>query len=192
MIPDRCGCGFMNPGPLHGNFCTRYPAFLEKVGEALRKTEIEALKSRVSHLESVASTLHNALIVDLVEAMPPDADQVWRILGYDPDGWPCFEGPMEPIRAEVEGLLERLRHSYTLAKLERIGEEAGVDGTMIGGSIDVRKLGPPPGPLCWGCDELIQDTTFWYGVNLLAKGVRTHDSGECKTEALQRLQEEGS
>ncbi len=98
-------------------------------------------------------------------------------MGYDTDNTFC--GPMEPMRSKVDALLARMRTAYLM--------ESGSDGIPREA---ITKLDPPPGPLCWGCDEPFSpDIVFpWATV----KGRKVHHEQACKEEAIARLPEDAS
>ena len=112
-------------------------------------------------------------VVAIVKALPPEPEVLWRALGYDPDGFPCFDNAIEPLREAVEVLLGRMKIACV---------NAGVDV----GSLE--KLDPPPGPLCWGCDEPFDEEVVfpWATVD----GHKVHHEELCKAEAAERVRSE--
>lgn len=110
-----------------------------------------------------------ALLVDLVRAMPPCAEEFWRATGYDPDGYDaCTDGPLEPRRSACAELLARLREAVTAA-----------------GATDlIERLAEPPGPLCWGCDDPVPP------VHDVVAGHAVCPTDECHEEADMRIEED--
>lgn len=107
------------------------------------------------------------LVVDVIKALPPHAEDVWRTLGYDPDEI-SFDAPVEPRRARVAELLARLR-------------EVVQDGPEL-----LSRLEEPPGPLCWGCDEPIERP----GLAIQGHHVHEDEGFDCVGLAKERIAEE--